>query len=620
MQSSPSVRRHFRHALGLSLALAALALGGGCGGSDEEEPVTPPVADPTRAETLAGKYEPDLMLERSDGFWPVSLLTIDHLRAGERGICLAAERGAPCNPIATAKLEWNAEPGSAFIDYPADNNDRDAQHDVFVRALGHSAPGTRARMYYYVTGRDPERPVSLQYWFYYPFNYLPVHLPGPFSGTTLVNSDLHEGDFEGMAILLSAHAHQPVYVWMPRHADEGERFVWNQGILERHGTHPVGYVARGSHATYESCGRKFRTAFAAGQVLDIPDDNASCTVRDTYELGSGVPAIDLARTWWACWPGHLGNAPGFGSDGGIFNQVRGQFDADGPRSPLFQQKFDLNGPQPCANVPAPSEVPRDREVLADPETAAVLGQSGGRLNDLFRSCDEWSQRPPEGSYMVACDQATLDAFFDSGLEDPGPQDLRVLGEPEPTGPTVPAVFASRQADAVDRATIETSGIAHPQVYVAIRNGRKLTTAEFPEFEMQPEQRLRLRRESGSLWRLVDLDSGRRVARASGPAVESEVAISPQVPQIAGATRDGDEIELRFSGGTDPATRLVAFAGPTRSELIEAGRIVGAVRGEASGSYLLRVADPSRELHFVRVVASRDGALAASQVAEVGEAP
>jgi hypothetical protein len=617
MQSSPSVRRRFRHALGLSLALASLALGGGCGGGDEEEPVTPPVENPAQAETLAGKYEPDLMLERSDGFWPVSLLTIDRLRAGERGICLAAERGAPCNPTATAKLEWNAGSPRAFLDYPADNDDVGDQHSAFVRALGHSAPGTRARMYYYVTGRDPDRPVSLQYWFYYPFNYLPVHLPGPFSGTTLVNSDLHEGDFEGMAILLSAHEHLPVYVWMPRHADEGERFVWNEGMLERHGTHPVGHVARGSHATYQSCGRKFRVAFASGHVLDIPDDNASCSPGATYELGSGIPTIDLARTWWACWPGHFGNAPDFSSGGGVFNQVRGQFDADGPRSPLFQQKFDLNGPRPCANASAPSEVPRNHEVLADPETAAVLGQSGGRLNDLFRSCDEWSQRPPEGSYLVACDQGTLNAFFDSGLEDPGSQDLRVLGEPEPAGPTVPAVFASPLPGAVDGATIETSGVARPEVYVAIRDGKKLATAEFEPFDMRPEERLRLRRESGSLWRLVDLDSGRTVVRTRPE--ESEVAIAPQPPQIASATREGAGIDLRFSGGTDPATRLVAFAGTTRQELIEAGRIAGAVRGEANGSYQLTISDPQRELRFVRVVASRNGALAASQVAAVSEA-
>ncbi len=615
MQGIRTYQRRRKHISALVLTFATLAIGSGCGAAQEEEPVTPQV-DPARAETLAGRYEPELMLERHDGFWPVSLLTIDRLRSGERGICLAAEQGAGCLPTATAKLEWDAPAAHAYIDYPAEDDDPGAQHEAFVRALGRTAPGFGAQMYYYVTGRDPERPVSLQYWFYYPYNYLPVHLPGPFSGTTFANVDLHEGDFEGMGILLSAHKHLPVYVWMPRHTEEGERFVWNEGMLKRHETHPVGFVARGSHATYESCGRKFRTAYASGHLIDIPDDNVSCG--GTYPLGSSIEAVDLARTWWACWPGHFGSAPDYGAGGGIVGQVRSQIDADGPRSPLFQQKFDLSKPQPCANVSAPSTVPRDQEVIADPETAAVLDQSGGRLNDLFRTCDDWSQRPPEGSYMVACDQDTLDSFFDSGLEDPGGQNLRVVGDPEPTGPTVPAVFSSPQPGAVDEATIETAEVAHPEVYVAIRNGKKLTTAEFPQFEMQPGERLRLQRDGSSAWRLVDLESGRTVARTT--AVESEVAIAPQPPRIDSATRQGDQIDLRFSGGADPSIRLVAFAGSTREELIEAGRIVGAARGEASGSYQLGIADPDRKFHLLRVVASRDGALAASQIAPVDEVP
>jgi hypothetical protein len=609
-------RRRGKHFLALMLAFATLAVGAGCGGG--EEPVARPVTDVARAETLAGRYEPDLMLERHDGFWPVSVRTIDRLGSGGKGACLAPARGASCAPIQIAGLEWDESPRAAYIDYPAGDTDIDAQHDAFAATLSKGAPGTAARMYYYVTGRDPDRPVSLQYWFYYPYNYLPVHLSGPFSGATLTNVDLHEGDFEGMGILLSAHKHLPVYVWMPRHTEEGERFVWNEGMLKRHETHPVGFVARGSHATYESCGHKFRTNSASGDLVDlVPDDNISCRPGDLYELGDGIGAVNLARTWWACWPGHFGSAPGYGAGGGPLNQVRSQLDADGPLSPLFQQKFDLNKPQPCDNASAPSEVPRDHEVLADPETAAVLGQGGGRLNDLFRSCDEWSQRPAEGSYMVACDQATLDAFFESGLEDRGSQDLRIRGVPEPTGRMVPAVFASGEPSAVDEATIETSGVAHPEVYVAIRNGGKLTTAEFSSFELQPGQRLRLRRESGSPWLLVDARSGEEIAEAN--SVESEFATAPAPPRILSATRDGDEIDLRFSAGTSPATRLIVFAGAT-SELPEAGRIVAALRGNASGSYQANIADPDRHLNFLRVIASHDSLPAASQVAKVVEAP
>lgn len=603
-----------RPVVALALVLCGVFLAGCCGGEDEPDPVTPPVADPAKARTLAGRYEPNLTIERHDGFWPIALPTIDLLRSGERGICLALAKDAPCDPISTERLPWGTGSKLAFLDYPADNKDPDEQHAAIVAALGSAAPGTKAQMYFYVTGRDPDRPVSLQYWFYYPYNYLRAR----FHDVALFNTDLHEGDIEGVSILLSAHKHRPVYVWMPRHTEEGERFVWNQGALQRQGTHLTGFVARGGHATYESCGLKFRTTFFLGGARHIPDDYISCDPRDTYELGATINTVNLARTGWACWPGHLGYSPHYEANGS-FGKVLGAFVADGPASPLFQQKFDLGNPRPCEKVPQPERPAGSPEVLADPETASALSAAGGRLNDLFRSCDDWAQRPPQGSYMVACDQGTLERFFESGLEDRGGQNLRVLGDPAPRGPTVPAVFASSESEAVDRATIRTDEPAHPEVFVAIRNERKLSTAEFPAFTMQPGQRLRLQRRSSSHWRLVDKAAGGRVVAAAKVEV-TEVAHPPEQPAIVAAERHGDEIDLRFSGGKDPATRLVAFAGPTRSGLIESGRIAGAVRGDPSGKYRLAVADPAAEIHFLRIVASRDGALAASPLAAVSEAP
>lgn len=587
----------------LALAIATVVVLTGCGdGEEETDPVTPPVADPARARTLAGRYEPNLTIERHDGFWPVSVMTIDKLRRG-RSTCLALDKDAPCKAAETRELSWASGERSGYLDYPASHHDPGEQHEDVVRALESNAPGSKAQLYFYVTGRDPTRPVSLQYWFYYPFNYLPAHV-----GPAVVNTDLHEGDFEGLSMLLSARKHRPVYVWMPRHTGEGERFTWNEGALERDGDHLIGYVSRGSHATYESCGRKFRTAFAFGDTRNIPDDFVSCEQRDTYELGSTVPAVNLARTWWACWPGHLGYAPAHSSP-------LSQIYADGPLSPLFQQKFDLGNPRPCEKVDAPSPPDGPVEVLPDPETATALGESGGRLNDLFRSCDQWAQRPPQGSYMVACDPANLEAFFESGLEDPGEQGLKIIGRPAANGPMVPAVFASAEKGAVDRATIRADQLTHPEVYVAVRDAEKLATAEFPAVALRPGQRLRLQREGNERWQLVDVAADERVV-ANAPVRISEAGASPQPPVITAAARHGETIALRFRGGTNPATRLVAFAGSSRDEVIERGDLVGSVRGEGPGLYELTVADPDREIHFLRVVASLDGALAASPVAAV----
>jgi hypothetical protein len=587
----------------------------GCGsGREEEEPVTPPVANPTRAKSLASLYEPNLMLEKSDEFWPVAVRTIDLLRSGATRTCFASEKSAPCKPAHIRELPWASGSNLAYLDYPADSNDPNNEREGVAAALRSGAPGTAARIYYFVTGRDPDRPVTLQYWFYYPFNYLEAHLP---LGLATVNTDLHEGDIEGMSVLLSAKKRQPVYVWMPRHRDEGERFTWNEGALRRNGSHPVGYAAKGSHATYEACGRKYRSANVHGVNIGIPDDNFSCRPGDSYELGATIPALDLARTWWACWPGHLGYAPHLSSP---WSEIH----ADGPTSPLYQQKFDLRNPQPCAGVAAPEAPEPGRELLPDPETASALDETGGRLNELFRSCDDWWQRPPEGSYMVACDQRTLDSFFASGLEDAGDQHLRIDGNPARHGRMVPAVFAAPAPQAgapqgVDRATIRTDQSAKPEVYVAIRDEDQLRVARFPEFTMLPGQELRLRRDSDSRWRLVDVAEGGRTVAEAG-VHETGAPISPQKPVIESARRDGDSLVLRFSGGENPETSLVAYAGASRHDLLEGGRSVGTVAGQPGGSYEMTIPDREHAVHQLRVIAFLEGALSASALAAVSEGP
>lgn len=589
------------------LIFVAAALVTGCGSGEEPEPVTPPVANPARAATLAGRYEPDLMLEKHDGFWPVAVRTIDRLRSGSTRTCLAEKPGARCSPTRIRELPWASGPASAFLDYPASSHNPEAEHEGAVQALGGNAPGTGARIYYYVTGRDPDRPLTLQYWFYYPFNYLEAHL---FAGAS-VDTDLHEGDIEGMSLLLSAHKHQPVYVWMPRHRDEGERFTWNEGALQLHEDHPVGYAAKGSHATYESCGRKFRTAVVLGGLADnvVPDDYFSCEPGAGYELGAGVPALDLARTWWACWPGHLGDAPHHPSP-------LSEIYADGPTSPLYQQKFELREADPCAGVEPPPTPRPGQELLDDPETTQALDEAGGRLNELFSSCDDWRQRPPDGSYMVACDQETLDSFFESGLEDPGSQNLRIEGSPAPRGPAVPAVFAASEPGAVDGATIETDQVAHPVVFVAIRDEEQVKFARFPKFTLQPGQRLRLKRDSDTHWRLVDVAHGERTV-AGAHVSETEAPTPPQQPTILAAERRGESIELRFRGGTNPETSFVVYAGTSREDLEEGGRSVGALEGRRGGEYELTIADPERRFHQVRVVAFNESLRAASPIAPVG---
>src|SRR5205085_6576736 len=119
-------------------------------------------------------------------------------------------------------------------------------------------PFHSAQIYFYYL-REPPRDsyrrhgrgmVSLEYWFFYPLNYLPtvrtptLTLVDPL-GATIGNTDYHQGDFEHVAVLLDARTHWPRYLWMARHGDEGLLLRWKSGKIQWSGEHPVLYAAFG---------------------------------------------------------------------------------------------------------------------------------------------------------------------------------------------------------------------------------------------------------------------------------------------------------------------------------------------------------------------------------------
>jgi hypothetical protein len=80
----------------------------------------------------------------------------------------------------------------------------------------------------------------LQYWFFWYFNQF---------------NDLHEGDWEGMQLSFEAETttealkEEPSEIILFQHAG-GERASWDEGKVQKQGTHPVVYPAAGSHATF----------------------------------------------------------------------------------------------------------------------------------------------------------------------------------------------------------------------------------------------------------------------------------------------------------------------------------------------------------------------------------
>ncbi len=94
--------------------------------------------------------------------------------------------------------------------------------------------------YAHIAREEGHSGFALQYWFFWYFNQF---------------NDLHEGDWEGMQITFEANSpaaalhEEPGEIILFQHAG-GERAKWEDGKVQKEGTHPIVYPAAGSHATF----------------------------------------------------------------------------------------------------------------------------------------------------------------------------------------------------------------------------------------------------------------------------------------------------------------------------------------------------------------------------------
>jgi hypothetical protein len=313
--------------------------------------------DPPRMAALALRYQPTLVVSAFDRNWPVSLIALLATRWRGHVTCIYIRgRCRIRNP--DARSFQGVGSSSQYIRYPTPV---DSVHDTFLasaRSLGVPAAAARewplqfaaidpfatAQIYFYYLARTrrhsypgvPRGLISLEYWFYYPLNYFPTvrtplrALSDPI-GSTIGNSDYHQGDLEHVAVLLDPQTMRPRYLYMARHSGEGEVYRWHSPAVQWDGNHATVYAALGSHASYARCGIQRR----ARTYLFI-NDYVVCIPHATYGfLYSITPLVDLTHTSWGCWRGHLGEA-GRGLVQGSFNFV--PYEAAGPLSPLYQQE------------------------------------------------------------------------------------------------------------------------------------------------------------------------------------------------------------------------------------------------------------------------------------------
>lgn len=313
--------------------------------------------DPPGLAALARRYQPTVVVSGYDRFWPMSLASIMSSRWRGDDSCLYENGHCAVHHPTLLSLSGHGS-RSDWLQLPSPLDNVSDTFDAVATQLGISAgivhgwphdigredPFTTAQIYFnYLprTTRDsypglPAGLISLQYWFFYPLNYFPLlripllALTDP-TGSTLGNTDYHQGDLEHVAVLLDPKTMRPRYLWMARHANEGQAYTWHSAQVQWNGDHPTIYSALGSHASYAHCGiqRRSRTYwFINDYVVCIPHATFAFTPAAT-------PLVDLAHTVWGCWQGHLGDASR--------HLLRGliglaPYETDGPYSPLQQQE------------------------------------------------------------------------------------------------------------------------------------------------------------------------------------------------------------------------------------------------------------------------------------------
>ncbi len=286
---------------------------------------------------LALRYQPTLLVTAADRNWPVSLnaYLAELGRSGQK-VCLdpPPDPKHPRCPVTTAELTSSGHAGD-YLSLP-DSLDQhgtpDDQFRTFLTGIGQTLPPRRewlsdpsslnpwrtAQVYFYYRAavgarkwppavHPPGTWAALEYWFLYPYNYYPTVIDSdlmdqaPLAGD-LANTDLHQSDWEHVDVLLDPVTLQPKWLYLARHATEGQFIPWDSPLMRFDDGHPLVQAAFGGHPSYlPGCGPGPRALLA-----NATGDWLSCGSGRFAFRGSTTPLVNLAAQGWVCWPGFFG--------------------------------------------------------------------------------------------------------------------------------------------------------------------------------------------------------------------------------------------------------------------------------------------------------------------------
>jgi hypothetical protein len=180
---------------------------------------------------LARTYAPVLRLSAGEPYHPLRLedyLSVSTLHSG------VPPRG-PLLQTHPTLFSLPAAAGKAYLDVgAAEPNSHASRYPRIEQGLRKSRP--RATVYFHVVRQRAKGRVAIEYWFMYLYNDF---------------YDKHEADWEGVTVFL--HGTSPLGVSYSAH--QGRRWSRWGSQSAKNGTHPIVYVAHGSHANYSARGR-----------------------------------------------------------------------------------------------------------------------------------------------------------------------------------------------------------------------------------------------------------------------------------------------------------------------------------------------------------------------------
>jgi len=230
--------------VGLILTAAVLLPASGARGA---------VAQPPSLNALLVSYAPVLVLHPAERFKPVPVdgyLADSDLEQKDpaTGLWQKIDEPLPVGPSG-AGLRLNQR--------LCDPSDGIAAISCYASAQ--VAHGVTGSMDYGAAFRRGNR-IALQYWLFYPYDaYSPTVPAGQIW-------QVHEGDWESVSVILDNEG-TPLWVGLSRHS-EGARRAW--ATAPKRGTHPLVYVALGSHANYFDAGVQiFSPLWVPKQLIQI---------------------------------------------------------------------------------------------------------------------------------------------------------------------------------------------------------------------------------------------------------------------------------------------------------------------------------------------------------------